>query len=425
MTGFDTSKQRRLGGKTLIALAGIVSSWAVPTYADTAVWNNFNGTNGWMTGGNWLPAVQPVRSVDLVIQFTSQSTNYGSTNNYSGADWTLNQFVFEGNGAGNVTITTSNVPLAFSTSSGGVAPSIVQNSAGSFLVQGNGGIRLSSGDLYLKGNGGGIVTMKSIISGNNGLFVDGNATFALTGAHTYSGGTTVNSGTLQLGIGTGSAIGVGALNFNGGRVSASGPNAPSPATPPTYANVINVGADKSVTFGDSNTAYNGDLIFSGAANIGQNSVVRVDSALTLSNAAGPALQSNVTFEIANTGKLTLAKLDVTNDVTLSLVLGTPSLAITNALTGNTGDLNFILNGSVSGGVYTLLNFTNTDLSYSNLHLVGGVYSLDTTFGQDGWLINGNSLQVKVVPEPSTWAMALLGLGALVLMGHRARLKVRS
>ena len=419
MTANLTSKFRcvRRAIPAIVVLAGWVWS-SSEVFASTSTWNNFtNASNGWVsTTANWLPAAYPTRSVDLVLQFSSQSADYTSTNNFTGTPFTLNSFVFVGSGTSLTTIGTPNVALAFSSSSASVAPSIVQNSAGSFFLQGNGGISLASGDLHLSGSGTGLVTLKAIVSGTNGLIVDGTAAFALTGAHTYSGGTTVQSGVLRLGTDTASVLGTGALNFNGGTITSTSSTATK-----TISNAINIGTNKTATFGDTNAAYNGKLVFSGGVAIGQNATVRVNSNVDLNNAAGPTLADNVAFDIASTAKLTLAKLDVSNDVTLDLDLGaSTTLAITGALTGNTGTLNFVLNGGTAGGTYTLLTFGSNTLSYSNLNFVSGTYSLDTTYGNGGWLLDGTSLQVRVVPEPSAWLLAALGVGVLLVFRKRQK-----
>lgn len=415
-----TSKFRRVrcALPAIVVLSGWV--WSLPeASASTSTWNNFTNnpsTYGWQTAGSWLPVAAPVRSVDLVLQFNSQSADYTSSNNFSGADFTLNSLVFQGSGTALTTINTPNIPLAFSTSSASAAPSIVQNSAGNFLVQGNGKLSLASGDLHLSGTGAGLVTLRTIIQGTNSLIVDGNAAFALTNVNTYSGGTTVQSGILRLGAGVNTVLGTGALNFNGGTITST-----SSAATRILSNAVNIGANKTVTFGDTNAAYNGDLLFSGGVAIGQSSRVQVNSNVTLSNAAGPTLADNVAFDIASSAKLTLARLDVSNDVTLDLELGaTPTLAITGALSGNSGTLSFVLNGGVAGGTYTLLTFGSNNLSYSNLNFVSGTYSLDSTFGNGGWLLDGNSLQVRLVPEPSASLLAALGISVLLVFRKRQK-----
>lgn len=432
---FRQNKSRPKMGLKVIALFLAGGIACIPeTNAQTFTWNN-GGTNGWSTPTNWTPSSGVVAggNVDYVLRFNTYSSLYTSTNNFVAATgpFSLNSIVLtEGSGTQGATIQTSEVQFAFSSSSISTTPSIVQNSSGNFIIAGNGGINLVN-NLYLRGNGSGLVTLRSVISGSNGLILDGSANYALTTVrNTYTGGTTVNTGTLRLsnlgsvvtgGVIQSGLLGTGSVNFNGGTITASSSTATA-----ALPNAVNIGTSSTVAFGDLDASYNGAVTFSGTVMIGQNTTVLVRSNLGLTNVSGPTAGSNVTFDIADGKALNLGKLDVSNNVTLSLTLGaTTPVAITGALTGTTGDLRFVLNGGVAGNIYTLLTFGNNELGYSDLVFAGGSSSLDTTFGIGGWLINGNSLQVKVVPEPSTWAMALLSVGALVLVGRRARLKVRS
>ena len=66
-------------------------------------------------------------------------------------------------------------------------------------------------------------TYAGAMSGNGGLTKDGGGTLTLTGANSHTGGTTVNAGTLQLGAG-GSLASTGALAINGGNFDLNGRN---------------------------------------------------------------------------------------------------------------------------------------------------------------------------------------------------------
>ena len=59
------------------------------------------------------------------------------------------------------------------------------------------------------------VTLATPIAGAGGLTKAGVGTLTLNGVNTYSGGTTINAGTLRLGAGTSLPVG-GALTINGG-----------------------------------------------------------------------------------------------------------------------------------------------------------------------------------------------------------------
>ena len=98
----------------------------------------------------------------------------------------------------------------------GTTAGIVQNSAN--LQQINNALDLNAATT-LGGNGAGVVTISGNITGSAGLTKNGSSTFLLTGNNNYGGGTTVNTGTLQIGSGsTGGSLGAAAIAVYGSLV---------------------------------------------------------------------------------------------------------------------------------------------------------------------------------------------------------------
>ncbi|RDJ27830.1 hypothetical protein DWF00_13000, partial [Bosea caraganae] len=87
-------------------------------------------------------------------------------------------------------------------------------------LSGAGSLTLGGGGALSVGNGDGSSGFGGVISGDGSLTKLGTGTLTLTGANTYTGGTTISAGTLQLGDGTldgsiaGSIVNNGMLSFN-------------------------------------------------------------------------------------------------------------------------------------------------------------------------------------------------------------------
>jgi len=151
---------------------------------------------------------------------------------------------------------------------------------GTFAMGGNtdtvNGVKLTGGAITGTGVNGILtsITAYDLQSGSSSAVLAGTAgatkttagTVALNRANTYSGGTTLSAGTLQLGVVsvgsvgaiTSSAIGTGILGLNGGRLS-SDSNANR-----TILNATTIGGD--VTLGDA--VANGTLTFSAGVDLG-------------------------------------------------------------------------------------------------------------------------------------------------------------
>ncbi|WP_220716069.1 autotransporter outer membrane beta-barrel domain-containing protein [Candidatus Rhabdochlamydia porcellionis] len=100
-------------------------------------------------------------------------------------------------------------------------------------------------------------TYAGVIQGTGGVTKQGSGIFTLTGANTYSGGTTINAGTLAL-SGAGALNSTGDVIINAGTFDISGITAPSQTIGDlSGAGMINLGAKELIEGSDNNTSYSG------------------------------------------------------------------------------------------------------------------------------------------------------------------------
>ncbi len=140
-------------------------------------------------------------------------TNFGSlTKNGAGA-WTLSGTATDNLGAQPLNVTVQNGQLILTGNNPGFRGSVLVDPGGT-LQLGNGGTTGSIGG-NVTDNGmlvidrSNLVTLPGVISGTGALTLAGTGTTVLTADNTFTGGTTISAGTLQLGNGgtTGSIVG--------------------------------------------------------------------------------------------------------------------------------------------------------------------------------------------------------------------------
>ncbi|MEX3242535.1 autotransporter-associated beta strand repeat-containing protein, partial [Serratia quinivorans] len=294
------------------------------------------------------------------------------------------------------------------------AGALEQKGSGVLAFTGNatqtGGTTISAGTLQI-GNGGaagsvaGDITNNSnlafnrsdsynyagVVSGTGALQQNGTGTTVLTGANTYTGVTTINAGTLQLGNGgtTGSLIGDitnnGTLAFNrsdamtfGDFVSGSGgllqkgPGNLILTANNTYKGATTVSAGRLTVNGDQSAATGATTVAAGAnlggtGTIGGNVTIANDGILTPGSTSGTGGTLTVKGNLALNGTSILR-------YTFGTLNGVPQNSLTN-VNGNLTldgrlDVTVPTGGSFDPGIYRIFNYdgtlTNNGLALGNM-----------------------------------------------------------
>ena len=153
---------------------------AGPLSAVDFTWQGGGADDNWSTAGNW--DAPPVSAADTGIIF---DTALAATPNQDvGSPFVLNSLTVTAFEAAGLTLTGNQIQFA------GATPAFRNNAAVPVDIQT--AVDLSVDTVYT----GGDSTISGIISGGGGLTVAAAGTLTLTGANTYSGGTTVAAGTL-------------------------------------------------------------------------------------------------------------------------------------------------------------------------------------------------------------------------------------
>jgi hypothetical protein len=251
------------------------------------------------------------------------------------------------------------------------------------------------------GNGSfsGVLEDHSSGTGTLALVVGGTGTQTISGgSNAYSGGTSVNAGTMWITNGSGtSALGTGALTVAAG-----------------------------ATFGGSGTA-------NGLASVAIGSGSSTKAQVVVGN-GGTDSTSVLTLATSGTGSITTANLtfnlSASTDNQLNITTGS-ALSFSTGSSASTVTLNAV--GGLTPGSYTLIT---DSAGFSGLTPTGGNNAITTglsiasnsyfgmgdTYYGSYLYESGNSIDVMVavaVPEPGTWAMMLGGLG-LLLFWQRQR-----
>jgi autotransporter-associated beta strand protein len=260
--------------------------------------------------------------------------------------------------------------------------------------------RRTNGSEIRNMNASSTLTLSGAINNNQGG-VTANSTYSFGGSGSF-----ILSGSQQLKDNTDASF-VTSLAKNGtGRLTITGDNSNTAPTSGTFQGATNVN--------------NGVLVVEGTGSINSTSGISVADGAGFIYDSSTALTKGITLASGsriggdgsiNAGALTLGSgvnfvfdplktLDVTGAVSLANSFSVSSLVNIDGT---------MINWSgIADGTYTLIN---NGSDFSNISNFGLVNAADIGGGRSAYFQNG-SLQLVVVPEPSTYLLGLLGLGAV-------------
>ena len=346
ITGTFTNSTVTLGTRSTAAIAYTSTAVTLDITTDSITWSGVN-SSAWSGGNNWATTAGHATTDYLA----GDIVKFGDTYNV---------------GSGNTAVTNP----AVSISGGNVSPASVtfNNSSVNYTI--------SSSD-------------SSGIAGTGPLTKNGTGTATIGTANSYSGGTTVNAGTLAL-------SGSGTLGSTSGALAMAGGTLDLGTTSQTVGATTITAAAAS-----GNTIQNGTLTPSSltASNSSGNAIVAANLAgsggVTMSGAGTLTLSGTTSYTGVTTVSAGTLALSGTHTGSGALTVNAGTLALSGTYTGG-GALTVNAGATFTGtssGTNTIGDFTVTGAS-SAATLTSGTYNVTETNGNNTRINNGGSLTVS-------------------------------
>jgi len=349
----------------------------LPGVVHGQTWDGGGADNNWSTAANWSGNAVPVNSGTASVTFAG-STRLAPVVN-SSVD--VRRVTFDNTaGAFNVGGAVLTVRVGGITNfNPGVTEMIsaAMNVAASQTWDGDGPLT-ASGTVNLGANTLTLDTPATIrldnaVSGSGSIVKNGVGAMVLTGSNSFSGGVTLNDGTLAIGINAG--LGTGALTINGGKIEGTGGNR-------TLGNSVVINNDFAIPSGTGIT-WTGPVTLTG-----QHALANSVANLAISGAIGQSVAGSE-LALAGGGTLTLSGAALTLGTSLRLNSGTLSAtglinSAGHTLTQNggtfTGSLvnrgTFVYNGGTHSG--NIANEAGGDATFNaNLTLTTALNNFGT------------------------------------------------
>lgn len=268
-------------------------------------------------------------------------------------------------------------------------------------IRGQGNVNIVNGNITITGNYSEYNSYDGIIAGTGGLIKEGNSTQALYGLNTYSGGTTINGGTL---IGNANSlqgwiINNASLVLQGGgnyssKVSGSGQvtkteggTASLTSTANSYTGVTNIQSGTLAFQGEGTSSSNSGVNITNNASLdvnGDNTVKYLSSTNGNTGNGGSVILSSGSLTIGDGSHANFYGAISGTGNLIKTGSGTQTLSGVNTYTGNTTVSNGILHLASSGLIDNAGVFTQS----------GGQTIIDGTLGQDTISIQDGELVVN-------------------------------
>ncbi|MFZ6686355.1 autotransporter-associated beta strand repeat-containing protein [Undibacterium sp. SXout11W] len=378
---------------------GLAGSWLLdPT--DVTIVSGASNTNESLAAGIWTPSTNTAQiaaanintdlsaGTNVSINTASSGTATGNITQNAGADILKNaggNATFTMNAAGAITLN-GNINSTLGTLNTNL------NAGGGVSSSGN--FNLNGGLLTINNSGNGILS--GVISGSGGLTQSGSGTTILTGNNTYTGTTTVSSGTLQVGnVSTTGTLGSGAVtnnanfavnrsdSFNLSTIASNAAGITGSGNVTVTSTGGGVTLDRSISLSASNSTLTVNA--KNGINVNANDTATGAGKLTVNmtntGASGISINANITTA---GGKVTLVDSSTHGIALADTAAGTidtrlnTSKSVTDSSNTNSGDVVIQTNGVTSGTITVSNNYA------------ANVYARNITLDQTGGSIDSNT-----------------------------------
>ena len=357
-------------------------------HAATVTWDGGGGDNLWMNALNWGNSTVS-GGESLVFAGTTRLT---PSNNFP-ASTQFNGITFAA-GSGNFTLSGAAINLG-----GDIIQNATLNQAFSLSLA-----LLQNTDLAV--NGAGLLTLNQVVSGGFALTKSGNGTAVLANSNSYTGGTTVNAGTLRSTPSTtNNVFGAGAISIASGAKLQFRPISTNTVV---TSNVIS-GAGTVEIFGQVGTAVqvlSGANTYTGVTTVDGTSVSSAHSVLNIQN--GSALGDTVAGTTVGAG----GALQIQNNITV----GAEALTLSGSGidSNGTGALRNMSGNNIYGGLVTLGSATRINSDAGTLTLSNNGTITGATFGLT--VGGAGNTTINSIIGTTTGTLTKDGAGTLTLTG---------